>query len=93
MLLPTVPHNWESMDFSQNLNKNSLQATRRLKDSLWEFHSKTWNGVYYRYNTKLRIEEDISTLLGLEKIDTRGYNHNPEVVRRREDTIYQDSRV
>ncbi|XP_070003026.1 uncharacterized protein [Nicotiana sylvestris] len=46
------------MAFSSNLNEKSSEATRRLKESLREFPVTTWNDVYNRYKTKLRIEED-----------------------------------
>jgi len=46
------------MAFASNLNEKSSYATRRLKESLREFRSTTWNDVYNRYSTKLRIEED-----------------------------------
>ncbi|XP_070051994.1 uncharacterized protein [Nicotiana tomentosiformis] len=47
------------MAFASNLNKKTSEATRRLKKSLREFPAMTWNDVYNRYSTKLRIEEDI----------------------------------
>ncbi|XP_070056830.1 uncharacterized protein [Nicotiana tomentosiformis] len=34
MLLPRVPDNWAPMAFASNLNEKSLEATRRLKESL-----------------------------------------------------------
>ncbi|XP_019242457.1 PREDICTED: uncharacterized protein LOC109222566, partial [Nicotiana attenuata] len=58
MMLPHVPDNWAAMAFASNLNERSSEATRRLKESLREFPATTWNDVYNRYNTKLRIEED-----------------------------------
>nr|XP_033516509.1 uncharacterized protein LOC117280858 [Nicotiana tomentosiformis] len=59
MMLPQVPDNWAAL--ASNLNEKSSEATRRLKESLWEFTATTWNDVYNRYNTKLRIEEDMVT--------------------------------
>ncbi|XP_070055249.1 uncharacterized protein [Nicotiana tomentosiformis] len=47
------------MAFASNLNEKSSEATRRLKESIREFPATTWNDVYNRYSTKLRIEEDI----------------------------------
>ncbi|XP_070045812.1 uncharacterized protein [Nicotiana tomentosiformis] len=58
MLLPRVPDNWAAMALTSNLNEKSSEATRRLKESLREFPATTWNDVYNRYSTKLRIEED-----------------------------------
>ncbi|XP_070004362.1 uncharacterized protein [Nicotiana sylvestris] len=58
MTLPRVPDNWAAIAFTGNLNEKSSEATRRLKESLREFPATTWNDVYNRYNTKLRIEED-----------------------------------
>ncbi|XP_070035006.1 uncharacterized protein [Nicotiana tomentosiformis] len=49
------------MAFTSNLNEKSLEAMRRLKESLREFPAITWNDVYNRYNTNLRIEEDTVT--------------------------------
>ncbi|XP_070010470.1 uncharacterized protein [Nicotiana sylvestris] len=49
------------MAFASNLNEKSSEATRRLKGSLREFPATTWNDVYNRYSTKLRIEEDTIT--------------------------------
>ncbi|XP_070045809.1 uncharacterized protein [Nicotiana tomentosiformis] len=59
MLLPRVPDNWAAMAFTSNLNEKSSEAMRGLKESLREFLAMTWNNVYNRYSTKLRIEEDI----------------------------------
>ncbi|XP_070029969.1 uncharacterized protein [Nicotiana sylvestris] len=58
MMLPRVPDNWAAIAFASNLNGKSSEATRRLKESLCEFPATTWNDVYNRYSTKLRIEED-----------------------------------
>lgn len=58
MTLPRVPDNWAAIAFASNLNDKSSEATRRLKESLREFPATTWNDVYNRYSTKLRIEED-----------------------------------
>ncbi|XP_019223667.1 PREDICTED: uncharacterized protein LOC109205414 [Nicotiana attenuata] len=72
MTLPLVPDNWAAMAFASNLNKKSSEATRRLKESLREFPATTWNDVYNRYNTKLRIEEDtISRSQKEEKVSSR----------------------
>ncbi|XP_070020016.1 uncharacterized protein [Nicotiana sylvestris] len=59
MMLPRIPDNWAAMAFASNLNKIILEAARRLKESLPKFPATTWNDVYNRYSTKLRIEEDI----------------------------------
>ncbi|XP_070021963.1 uncharacterized protein [Nicotiana sylvestris] len=58
MTLPRVPDNWAAVAFASNLNDKSSEATRKIKESLREFSTTTWNDVYNRYNTKLRIEED-----------------------------------
>lgn len=58
MTLPRVPDNWAAIAFTSNLNEKSSEATRRLKESLREFRATTWNDVYNRYSTKLKIEED-----------------------------------
>ncbi|XP_070008653.1 uncharacterized protein [Nicotiana sylvestris] len=50
---------WAAIAFTSNLNEKSSEATRRLKECLREFSATTWNDVYNRYSTKLRIEEDI----------------------------------
>ncbi|XP_070014933.1 uncharacterized protein [Nicotiana sylvestris] len=60
-MFPRVPDNCAAMAFASNLNEKSLEATRRLKESLREFSITTWNDVYNRYNTKLQIEEDTIT--------------------------------
>lgn len=57
MMLLRVPDNWTAMVFVSNLNDKSSEATRRLKESLREFPATTWNTIYNRYSTKLRIEE------------------------------------
>ncbi|XP_070022487.1 uncharacterized protein [Nicotiana sylvestris] len=71
MTLPHVPDNWAAMAFASNLNEKSSEATRRLKESLCEFPATTWNDVYNRYNTKLRIEEDI--ISRSQKEEKQGY--------------------
>nr|XP_016491019.1 PREDICTED: uncharacterized protein LOC107810721 [Nicotiana tabacum] len=72
MMLPRVPDNWAAMAFASNLNEKSLETTRRLKESLRKFPATTWNDVYYRYNTKLRIEEDtISRSQKEERVSSR----------------------
>nr|XP_009596447.1 uncharacterized protein LOC104092534 [Nicotiana tomentosiformis] len=48
-----------AMAFSSNLNEKSSESMRRLKESLREFPVTTWNDVYNKYSTKLRIEEDM----------------------------------
>ncbi|XP_070050353.1 uncharacterized protein [Nicotiana tomentosiformis] len=53
MMLPRVPDNWAAMAFASNLNEKSSEATRRLKESLREFPSTTWNDVYNMYSTKV----------------------------------------
>ncbi|XP_070028709.1 uncharacterized protein [Nicotiana sylvestris] len=61
MMLPCVPDNWAAMAFASNLNEKSSESMRRLKECLREFPATTWNNVYNRYITKLRIEEDTIT--------------------------------
>nr|XP_016512513.1 PREDICTED: uncharacterized protein LOC107829583 [Nicotiana tabacum] len=68
MMLPRVPNNWEAMAFASNLNEKISEATERLKESLREFPTTTWNDVYNMYSTKLRIEEDI---VAQSKVDER----------------------
>lgn len=67
MTLPCVPNNWAAIVFTSNLNEKNSEATRRLKESLREFPATTWNDVYNRYNTKLRIEEYIISWSQKEK--------------------------
>ncbi|XP_070013401.1 uncharacterized protein [Nicotiana sylvestris] len=71
MMLPRVPDNWAAMAFASNLNEKCSEATRRLKESLREFPETTWNDVYNRYNTKLRIEEDTITQSQKEEMEMR----------------------
>ncbi|XP_070010825.1 uncharacterized protein [Nicotiana sylvestris] len=72
MTLPRILDNSVAMAFASNLNEKSSETTRRLKESLCEFPATTWNDVYNRYNTKLRIEEDtISRSQKEEKISSR----------------------
>ncbi|XP_070004240.1 uncharacterized protein [Nicotiana sylvestris] len=72
MTLPRVPDNWAAMAFISNLNEKSSETTRLLKESLREFPATTWNDVYNRYSTKLRIEEDtISRSQKEEKVSSR----------------------
>ncbi|XP_070014613.1 uncharacterized protein [Nicotiana sylvestris] len=72
MMLPRVPENWSAMAFASNLNEKSSEATRQLKESLREFPATTWNDVYNRYNTKLKIEEyTISQSQKEEKVSSR----------------------
>ncbi|XP_070023250.1 uncharacterized protein [Nicotiana sylvestris] len=75
MTLPRVPDNWAAIAFTSNLNEKSSEATRRLKESLHELPAITWNDVYNRYNTKLRIEEDTVTRLQKEEKDNQRYDH------------------
>lgn len=58
MLSPEVPYNQAILAFSNNLNQKSSHATRMLKDSLQEFSPITQSNLYYRYSTKLPVEED-----------------------------------
>ncbi|XP_070019546.1 uncharacterized protein [Nicotiana sylvestris] len=44
--LPRVPDNWAAIAFTSNLNEKSSEAMRRLKESLREFPTTTWNDVY-----------------------------------------------
>ncbi|XP_070004961.1 uncharacterized protein [Nicotiana sylvestris] len=72
MTFPRVPDNWAAIAFTSNLNEKSLEATRRLKESLREFPATTWNDVYNRYSTKLRIEEDtVPRFQKEEKVSSR----------------------
>ncbi|XP_075108898.1 uncharacterized protein LOC142180731 [Nicotiana tabacum] len=75
MTLPRVPDNWAAMTFTSNLNEKSSEATRILKESLREFPATTWNDVYNRYNTKLRIKEDTITQFQKEEKDNSRYDH------------------
>ncbi|XP_070018121.1 uncharacterized protein [Nicotiana sylvestris] len=75
MTLSRVPDNWAAMAFASNLNEKSSKATRRLKESLREFPATTWNDVYNRYNTKLRIEEDTISRSQKEEMDNSRYDH------------------
>ncbi|XP_070023010.1 uncharacterized protein [Nicotiana sylvestris] len=65
MTLPRVPDNWAAIAFTSNLNDKISEATRRLKENLRKFPAITWNDVYNRYSTKLRIRED--TVLRFQK--------------------------
>ncbi|XP_075086369.1 uncharacterized protein LOC142169067 [Nicotiana tabacum] len=58
MLLPAVPDEWEVEAFTKGLNLRSLDASRKLKESLIEFQATTWADVHDRYKSKIRIEED-----------------------------------
>ncbi|XP_070005182.1 uncharacterized protein [Nicotiana sylvestris] len=80
MILPRVPDNWAAIAFTSNLNEKSSEATRRLKESLREFPATTWNDVYNKYSTKLKIEEDTVPRLQKEERNLKarfgGYNFN-----------------
>ncbi|XP_070048879.1 uncharacterized protein [Nicotiana tomentosiformis] len=58
MLLPAVPDEWVDEAFTKGLNLRSLDASRKLKESLIEFHAMTWADIHNRYECKLRIEDD-----------------------------------
>ncbi|XP_070022433.1 uncharacterized protein [Nicotiana sylvestris] len=75
MMLPQVPDNWGAIAFASNLNEKSSEATRRLKKSLREFPATTWNDIYNRYNTKLRIEED--TIIQPRKDEMENPRYDP----------------
>lgn len=93
MLLPEVEDNCAAMALSKNLNPNSLEASRRLKESLCEFPTKTRSDVYHRYNTKLHIEEDISVLSEFEGKDTSGYDPQLGGTRRQDELRHRESRI
>ncbi|XP_070020927.1 uncharacterized protein [Nicotiana sylvestris] len=79
MMLPRLPDNWAAMAFASNLNEKSSEATKRLKESLREFPATTWNDVYNKYSTKLRIEEDTITQ---SRGDERTSSRRPEMEKR-----------
>ncbi|XP_070046302.1 uncharacterized protein [Nicotiana tomentosiformis] len=79
MMLPRVLDNWAAMAFASNLNEKSSEATRRLKESLQEFPSTTWNDAYNKYSTKLRIKEDI---IAQSKVDERTRSRRSESEKR-----------
>ncbi|XP_070014884.1 uncharacterized protein [Nicotiana sylvestris] len=65
------------MAFASNLNDKSSEAIRRLKESLREFPATTWNDIYNRYSTKLRIEEDtIAQLKAEDRTSKQAYMKN-----------------
>ncbi|XP_019263970.1 PREDICTED: uncharacterized protein LOC109241666 [Nicotiana attenuata] len=72
---PRVPDNWAAMAFASNLKEKSSEVMRRLKESLREFPAITWNDIYNRYSTKLRIEEDTITQ---SRGDERTSSRRPE---------------
>ncbi|XP_070034220.1 uncharacterized protein [Nicotiana tomentosiformis] len=70
MLLPVVPDEWAAEAFTKGLNPRSLDASRKLKESLLEFQETTWADVHNRYESKI-IEDDLvgfpSSAKGQEK--------------------------
>lgn len=81
------------MAFTRNLNPNSFEALKELRESLWEFTAKTWNDVYQKYNTKLRIKDDILAFPGFDRREMTKYNHQSKVAGRRDEPIHRDSKV
>lgn len=67
MMLPRVSDKWSATTFARNLNEKSEEVMRCLKESMREFPATTWNGVYNRHITKLRIEEDTVSQPKVEK--------------------------
>ncbi|XP_075095294.1 uncharacterized protein LOC142173573 [Nicotiana tabacum] len=57
-LLPAIPDEWTAEAFTKGLNPRSLDASRKLKESLLEFQATTWANVHNRYESKIRIEDD-----------------------------------
>ncbi|XP_019261166.1 PREDICTED: uncharacterized protein LOC109239096 [Nicotiana attenuata] len=57
MLLPDVPNEWVAETFTKGLNSRSLEASRKLKESLLEFQETTWADVHNRYESKIRIKD------------------------------------
>ncbi|XP_070057734.1 uncharacterized protein [Nicotiana tomentosiformis] len=71
MLLLAVLDKWAAEAFNKGLNPRSLDASRKLKESLLEFQSITWVDVHNRYKSKIRIKDDqvgfLSSAIGREK--------------------------
>lgn len=81
------------MAFTKNPNKNILETTRRLKNSLRQFPAKTYNDMYHIYNMLLRKKEDISTFQRYGNRDANGFINNLEMIHKRNDPRYRDSKV
>ncbi|XP_019260063.1 PREDICTED: uncharacterized protein LOC109238085 [Nicotiana attenuata] len=58
VLLPAVPDEWAAEAFTKGLNPRSSYASRKLKESLLEFHATTWADVHNWYESKISIEDD-----------------------------------
>ncbi|XP_075077348.1 uncharacterized protein LOC142164076 [Nicotiana tabacum] len=67
MLLPAVPDEWAAKVFTKVLNLRSSDASRKLKESLLEFKATTWSNVHNRYESKIRIEDDLVGFLSSAK--------------------------
>nr|XP_016488871.1 PREDICTED: uncharacterized protein LOC107808819 [Nicotiana tabacum] len=80
-----VPDEWEVEASTKGLNSLHSDASRKLKESVLEFQATTWADVYYRYESKIRIEDDqlSSTLMVMEIKD---FSHRIDFIsNRRED--------
>ncbi|XP_070036715.1 uncharacterized protein [Nicotiana tomentosiformis] len=58
MLVLVIPDEWAAEAFTKGLNPRSSDASRKLKESLFEFQATTWADVHNRYDSKIRIEDD-----------------------------------
>ncbi|XP_070022455.1 uncharacterized protein [Nicotiana sylvestris] len=58
MLLPAILDEWAAKAFTKGLNPKSLDASRKLKESLLEFRETTWADVHNQYGSKINIEDD-----------------------------------
>nr|XP_016503954.1 PREDICTED: uncharacterized protein LOC107821976 [Nicotiana tabacum] len=84
MMLPRVPDNWAAMAFASNLNEKSSEATRRVKESLREFPTTTWNDVYNRNrdagsSSKFGKERDMRDIDRITKAKIGGYSFNVRI--------------
>ncbi|XP_070034958.1 uncharacterized protein [Nicotiana tomentosiformis] len=57
MLLPAVPDEWTAEAFTKGLNPRGSDASRKLKESLFDFQTTTWADIHNRYESKIRIED------------------------------------
>ncbi|XP_075101934.1 uncharacterized protein LOC142177357 [Nicotiana tabacum] len=88
MLLPTIPDEWAAEAFTKGLNPRSLNAFRKLKESLLEFQATTWVDVHNQYESKIRIEDDQVGFLS----STKGWEKNREKTKDDIDTDRRTSR-